>query len=395
MPDTRSFIDLVTTDSFITQSGNTLTEKLETTFKLDDDDYDGTVTFTLEGSLKDNSGARTAEVVLREKGQTTDLVTLTVTGVSLTRKDGTFTYPASPQAAKEFTLWLRSQDGSGQCTLSGARIIIDQVGASKRTYAIPIGIEDTETSTSYTKPADRRRILWEAEKAKFDGTVQAYLEVVGKISSGTGDVALSLTSGTSEVTDTKVTVNNTSITRFRAATDCWDNLSEASIYETIRRKNTSGTLTIHRVSLIIVQTGSFTKGLSYTSLIFDQLFGGVATIADRRHKLDKTKYSGTLAIYWEGTLKDVTPDGVDALELFDVGTSDTSTTGSADGSLPADSSSMTLETTSDLESTLTTGNRYVVRGAGVSGGLHSGTAWLKFEHEDEAVAVFKPKSIIY
>ena len=382
------------TGSTLMETATSPTERLETTTKVDDDWFDGDPeTYEFEVEFHGSAGTQTVTAYLREKGETTNLATLSLITVVATTVRATFTYPASPQAAKELTVWLEGGVGGVECQVHSARIIVKQTGAiTKRATEVPLGTYCVHTSASYNDLPSEDKAFWLKEESKFDGTITAFQVAVAKVDASVGNntVALSKDEDIVPITNTTTEFTSTSIVRVQSA-ECWGDLVDGEEYQMIVRG--ADTITMHTSKILIIQE-NFTKALSYklvgknsedSNLNFSTgnwtaILGGSNSNRGCRTILDESDFSGTVTSILEATGESSASGSI--VNLIDIGTSDTATSGTSIANSPLSSDNATARLrTSGIS--YTDGNRYITDiNIGGLGSGNCGIAWVIYEMED-------------
>lgn len=385
-------------------TGTSLLEMLESTIQLDDDWFDGTVTYTLEIVLESNNVARTATVRLRERGQSTNLVSLSTTNTTYTRLSGTFTYPASPQAAKEFTLSFVSDVMPGDIRVASARIYVDQTGTlTKRAFHIPLGTRHTFIVNSFAAVDNDERKFWLYEAAKFDGTIAVHHHFVGRqvlTNSNPARMAIAEKGLTTEVTGSGVDIiSNTVATLFKSG-DIKANLVDGKEYEVIGRGTVTPTnALIDNSNLLFIQTGTPKKsqvaiavGWDNDESVADNDSGqwnttntSIEENEGQRTQIDLSKYSAATAItaFFEST--GFTTGGADnKIHLVNATTGETGARDAVDDDNVHDDTVPTRKRGSAV--TIVNGKRYFTGlQAANPETVTGGGAWIIIDVDDSAV----------
>ena len=348
-----------------------------------------------------NSGD-TATCIL-EDDSGTNLSTLTTTNPSTggQRNEGTFT----PNSGSDNYRIALNNAAMGETTLMySATIIIEQVDCTKTEFDIPLGSNEALASpnTTYVDLQDDRNHLWLFESDLFDGTRTASLHVVAETDSGIANddsnVALSVSSGNTAITNSELAFLggiDTSPT-IKTSSDFYSNLTDTNEYDIIMKLDTPGhgtdTLTLHKASIRINLSGGFLKAQIPVVVGWDNNSGSglpgvwLSSFGDdwsqgQRTIIDRTGYSGTVTLRFEGIAFDATPNG--EMQLVDDGTDEIGTGGSHQDTLTFTTSSPARQRRN--VSSIDDGDRYfaVIDNLGVDDfeGVH---AWVLIEVDNPA-----------
>jgi len=400
MADYRSVHDMVQTS--LETGGSSLKERLETIMKIDNTWFDGTVTYTFEVVLQTPNASRTATAILREEGESTDLVTLSTNATTPTRLSGSFTYPASPQAAKTFTIWLKSSTGPGDAQLTAGRIIVDQTGTiTKRATRIPLGSHFVRGSgPSVVYPTDQQKHwLWESDK--WDGTLEIRFETVFRgQDSNPGDVATTFFKNrSSQVPLVSMTNSTTDILR-KQSTDISGTIAEVEYEAALALSSGDGAAEAYSASVLIIQTGTpkksqpvFVIGWDNHDITTDLSSGNwesinattARAIGQRTAMIDLSKYSAATGItaFSEITAFYTVDSATARVDAINDGTNESGTGGSNDVSRTITNLTPTRQRSSSFVPT--NGNRYYGRlFSNVSGTTDAGNCWIVLDINDLA-----------
>ena len=314
---------------------------------LDTADYDGTVTYQFE-VVTTNSDSVARNVSLQDtSGSTVATISVPAATTNETRLRTVF-MPTS--GASDYRVYLDGTTSSNQLTVYTARMLVQQVGATQTKIYIPLSsynnvVFTTDDSTAYTAGASsstysqgdvHTEILWNKNDSAFSqlaaGTPWTFEAVISTDVAGTStayaslfDESASAQVAASEISTTSTTPTLVSVS-FSDTAGSFTNLDNFDF----KNKNVGGT------TAYLYRAGLWAKltNLAHAEVYYRYLEGywntsgtGVHSPAEQRILLDTASFtSGTL---YNDVTGYVDQSGTSCTQtMYNVGTSDTSTTGS-------------------------------------------------------------------
>ncbi len=280
--------------------------------------------------------------------------------------------------------WVRMPEtaASGNVVVRAARIVIDQMGATKTRLQIPLAASSSisgsvdgsyiasTSNTAYGQyDTPDKFVLFYRDANAYDGILDWTFEVMARASvSSTGSYSLFRTDG-AQVLASEITNSSTSIQTLSATIAPGDaQFTSGSEYEVRWKSSSSARAQYLYKARLYVRIKDFSKAESYFRLLRQTgSSGGAGTIPHQRLVLETAKFS-LPEVYHEATGSDVTLGAI-TQSLFDTGTSDSSETGTAVAGSAIDFPSTTKSRQRAGPFTVTSGNRFIWSHDG-GGGTH-------------------------
>jgi hypothetical protein len=312
----------------------------KTTVPITTTDYDGLVTYRFE-IVAINADAAPIDVLLLDSTSATKATLTVPAGTALPLR---LTVPFSPNAGlDQYRVRLNATSGNDQLVVYTARIVVNQVGASKTRLYFPLlgrGVGnfsrfnntavDSHNSAIYTQSSVSPFRLWRNDQSRFKnlaGPTPWTLEVILSTNNAAGTAYASLfnTTTNTQITDSEISLVGNVVSvgsaSFGSSAGSFDNLADLEV----RTRLASGldTLYLFRAGLWVTIDNLVKADIFYRS---DRARGNTATaFADEsRIQIDGSSFSnGTFYFEATGSNSIDTESGV---ALYSDGVNDVGTT---------------------------------------------------------------------
>jgi hypothetical protein len=364
-------------------------------------EYDGaTVNYYFEIVANNDNTTTAYNVYLTDQTNGVDRLTVPVDPGAVRVR---YRFPFTPVAGNnEYCMKVEGTAVVDQVKVFAARIIVVQTNATKTRIQIPLlnhgfngsangttAATDAVTITTYSQNAETRFSLWKKDLSAWgdlaatnpwtfeavtmvDGSDTSYVSLFNKSKEDEYGVPY-------QVTDTEVSTTATSMTLLsRDFNDTATNFDDLDDFEVRHRLGTGGTnqSSLSRTALYVRLT-NLNKGEVYWRFGRKNEVSANATNNQQRVMLTTDNYSNP-QVYHESTGWE-SVSGVVSTEVFDAGTTDTGTTGSAIAisTIEFDSTSKVRKrNTTDLMPNITSGNRFIRNVTWTSGTIVCASNWL-------------------
>lgn len=323
-PKMQKHVSLINITRTTTTGSYTFTGDRNVIYYYDADVYDQVTAIYFEADIQISDATGTMYAILSKVSDNTD-----VTGSEISIAGGTSTSMTRVRSGDikanltdntDYRVrWKRTTAGTG--TLNAARLIIVQDGAVTKTETIIEMGEDNNVTASYAEtPLSSRFYRFLFESARFNGTVNAYLEA-DLHCNASGDTTYAqlydVTAGAAVASSEVTHTGDTTTTRKRSGAIT---LTDGHEYRTdVKGSSTSDD--VASVKLIIQQSGTPTKTDCYVNICNTNSNGTDTSYTAQQRYVDysNTDWSGdTVEEYFETTLSNLGNGVVTYCDLYNV-----------------------------------------------------------------------------
>lgn len=321
--------------------------------QFDPADYDGTITWRFEVDALNNDTSTRSVSLVDDAG--TVLVSIPITASTATprRYEDTFTPTTGT------TIYIVRLDstptGLDLLQVFTARILVDQVGATKTRVQVPIlqgprvtvshattsGPVDATASLAYTQAQPDRWALWRRDNAVYADIASGTPWTFGAVLNSTAAAVTAWAGVFNATTGVQVVDGGTpvevSVTSGAALVPQWvsidfasdaTNFTDTQIFEARFKNNTAGQSAQIFVAHLYVRLTNLTKAEMFFRASRGVQSSARDVFSEARLEWDSTKFS-SVTTYLESTGRRSAGNALRQVQLFDFGASDSASTGSA------------------------------------------------------------------